>query len=150
MRNLFLLLLLVIFLTSCSSIKSPEFVGVEQVYLKNNQGSQPVLVADAKFHNPNLLGGQFKISDIKVYANDKFLAHLNSESYKVPAKKDFIIPLEVSIDSKIFQKSNLLEALNAAINNQLKVSYKGSIYYVSHGLKIPYIIDYTQDVKLYN
>lgn len=131
-------------------IKAPEFKGITGIDLKKNAQGNLVLVANAKYHNPNLLGGKFQVKDIKVFVNDKYLANLNTDTYKVPTKKDFIVPLEVDFDTKYLKKDNLLDALNAALNNKLKVQYKGKIYYVSHGLNIPYAIDYTQEVKLFD
>jgi len=148
MKKGFFILFTLIVLSSCNMIKAPEFKGITKIDLKKNEQGETVLVAYAKFHNPNLLGGKFKISDVKVFVNDKFLANLNSKSYKVPSIKDFEIPLEVDFDTKYFNKSNILDALNSVINNQLKVQYKGKIYYVSHGLNVPYNVDYTQTLKL--
>ena len=131
-------------------IKAPEFKGITGIDLKKNTQGNLVLVANAKYHNPNLLGGKFQVKDIKVFVNDKYLANLNADTYKVPTKKDFIVPLEVDFDTKYLKKDNLLDALNAALNNKLKVQYKGKIFYVSHDLNIPYTIDYTQEVKLFD
>ena len=131
-------------------IKAPEFKGITGINLKKNTQGNLVLVANAKYHNPNLLGGKFQVKDIKVFVNDKYLANLNADTYKVPTRKDFTVPLEVDFDTKYLKKDNLLDALNAALYNKLKVQYKGKIYYVSHGLNIPYTIDYTQDVKLFD
>ncbi len=131
-------------------VKAPEFKGITHIDLKKKENGKLILVAYAKYHNPNLLGGKFKVKDIQVLVNDKFLANLNSETYKVPTKKDFEIPLEVDFDPNYFKKGNLLDALNSAINNKLKVHYQGKIYYVSHGINLPYQINYTQDVKLFN
>ena len=131
-------------------IKAPEFKGITGINLKKNTQGNLVLVANAKYHNPNLLGGKFQVKDIKVFVNDKYMANLNTDTYKVPTKKDFTVPLEVDFDTKYLKKDNLLDALNAALNNKLKVQYKGKIFYVSHGLNIPYTIDYTQEVKLFD
>ncbi len=150
MKKSFFILFVYLILSACNMVKAPEFQGIDSIDLKQNKQNKLVLVAYAKYHNPNLVGGQFKISDIKVYVNDRYMANLNAETYKVPAKKDFIVPLEVDFDKNYLKKSNLLDALNAALNNQLKVSYKGKIYYVSHGLNMPYKIDYTQDIKLFD
>ena len=133
---------------ACSMIKAPEFKGITGIDLKKNAQGNRVLVANAKFYNPNLLGGQFQIKDVKVFINDRFLANLNANTYKVPSKKDFVVPLEVDFDMKFLKKDNLLNTLNAALNNKLKVQYKGEIYYVSHGLNVPYAVDYTQNIKL--
>ena len=141
---------ILLLISACSMIKAPEFKGITGINLKKNTQGNLVLVANAKYHNPNLLGGKFQIKDIKVFVNDKYLANLNTDTYKVPTKKDFTVPLEVDFDKKYLKKDNLLDALNAALKNKLKVQYKGKIYYVSHGLNIPYTIDYTQEVKLFD
>ena len=148
-KKILILLLAVLLSNACDMVKAPEFVGVESINLKQNAKGKMVLVANAKYHNPNLLGGKFKINDVKVFINDKFFANLNAETYNVPAKEDFTVPLEVDFDKRYFKKDNLLDALNSALKNKLNVQYKGKIYYVSSGLNVPYTIDYTQEVKLY-
>jgi hypothetical protein len=143
------ILILILAINACNVMKAPEFKGISNIDIKINKQGKTVLVAYAKYHNPNLLGGKFKIKDIKVYVNDKFFANLNSENYKVPGKKDFEVPLEVNFDASFFKKKgNILDAISNALQNKLKVQYKGKIYYVSHKLNIPYAIDYTQDVKI--
>jgi hypothetical protein len=143
------ILFLLLALNACNVMKAPEFKGISNIDIKKNAQGKTVLVAYAKYNNPNLLGGKFKIKDIKVFVNDKYFANLNSESYKVPGKKDFEVPLEVNFDASFFKKKgNILDAISNALQNKLKVQYKGKIYYVSHKLNIPYAIDYTQDVKI--
>ena len=133
---------------SCNMLKAPEFKGISNIDLKRNQQGKLVLIANAKFHNPNLVGGKFQMKDVKVFVNDKYFANLNADTYKVPTQKDFSIPLEVNFDKKYFTKNNILDALNNLLNNQLKVKYQGKIYYVSHKLKIPYNIDYEEEIKI--
>jgi len=148
MKHFLFLSLSILFLQACSLTKAPEFKGITGIDIVKNKQNKLVLVANAKFYNPNLLGGKFKISDIKVFVNDKFLANLNSDTYKIPSKKDFTIPLEMDFDSSYIKKSGFLDVINSMLHNNLKVQYKGQIYYVSHGFKVPYKVDYTQDVKL--
>ena len=145
----FLKVLVVLFLFfSCNAVKSPEFKGVDKIDVVKKNNGKMVLVAYAQFYNPNLLGGKFKLKDVKVYVNNKFLANLNTKTYKVPVKKDFFIPLEVNLDDKFFKNDNLLDIVNNVLSNKLFVQYKGKIYYQSYRLNIPYVIDYKQDVKL--
>ncbi len=149
MKKLSLLSLLALFiLGSCNMVKAPEFKGITGIDFKKNDQGKLVLVAYAKYHNPNLLGGKFQVKDVKVYVNDKYFANLNSETYKVPTKRDFELPLEVDFDASYFKKNNLMDAINNLLNNKLKVQYKGKIYYVSHKLHIPYEVDYEQEVKI--
>ena len=142
------LTILVAGFSACNMTKAPEFKEISGINLKKNQNGKLVLTANAVFHNPNLLGGKFQLKDIKVYVNDKYFANLNAGTYKVPTKKDFSVPLEVDFDKKYFSKSNILDALNNLLNNKLKVKYQGKIYYVSHGLNIPYDIDYEEEIKI--
>jgi len=148
MKKTYLILFLVGLFTACSMVKAPEFKGITGIDFKKNDEGKLVLVAYAKYHNPNLLGGKFKVKDVKVYVNDKYFANLNSETYKVPTKRDFELPLEVDFDASYFKKGNILDAVNNLLNNKLKVKYEGKIYYVSHKLNIPYEVDYEQEVKI--
>jgi len=143
-----LILLTASLFISCNMIKAPEFKGISGIDIQKNQQGKYVLVAKARFHNPNLVGGKFQLKDVKVYVDDKYFANLNADTYKVPSKKDFDIPLEVNFDKKYFTKNNILDALNKLLDNKLKVKYLGKIYYVSHKLNIPYDIDYEEEIKI--
>jgi len=148
MKHIIIALSILVSISACDMVKAPEFKGISKIDLKTKANGQPVLVAFAKFHNPNLLGGKFEIKDLQVFVNDKFFANINADTYKVPSKKDFEVPMEVDFDKAYFKKNNLLDALNNLFNNKMKVKYTGKIYYVSHKLHIPYNVDYEQDVKL--
>ncbi len=151
MKKIIILILAAYLFNACNMIKAPEFKGIDKIDYKIKDNGKFYLIAQAKFHNPNLVGGKFKVENIQVYADDKPVGVLNSESYKVPSKKDFVIPLEIEFDKSFFsKKNNILDVLNTLINNKLKVKYKGIIRYVSHGLNVPYKIDYQQDVKIYD
>ncbi len=150
MNKKIIIVLLLLLSTACELlIKAPEFKGIESINFMQNKQGKLVLVANANYHNPNLLGGTFKVNEVKVYINDRFFANLNTDTYKVPSKKDFTVPLEVNFDRGYFKKNNLLDALQSALNNKLKVQYKGKIYYISSGINVPYTIDYEQDVKIF-
>ncbi len=148
-KRLVILWIALVFSGACNMIKAPKFKGIDNISLMKNEQGKLVLVAYAKFHNPNLLGGKFKVNDVKVYINDRFFANLNADTYKIPSKKDFTLPLEVDFDKSYFKKDNVLDALKSVIRNELKVQYKGKIYYVGAGLNIPYKVDYIQEVKLF-
>jgi len=148
MKKLFLILSLLSIFQSCSTFKTPEFKGVSRVDIKKKQSGKVVLVAYAQFHNPNLLGGKFKLNELKVFVNDNFFATLNSDTYKVPVLKDFEIPLEVDFDKNFFNKKNILNTINNVFQKSMNIQYKGKIYYVSKTMgKIPYNIDYTQKIN---
>jgi LEA14-like dessication related protein len=142
----------VLFLSSCQNIvKSPEFKGINKISLKQKENGKTVLVANAEFSNPNLVGGKFKVDQIEVYIDNQLAGNLNSETYKVPPKKNFIIPLEIDFNKNFFtkDKKGILDLLDKLAGNKLKVKYQGKLRYVSHGLNIPYDIDYEEDIKIF-
>jgi len=144
------ILLLLLFFATCNMPQVPEFVGISKIDFKKNKQGKLVLLTHAKYHNPNLVGGTFILKDVKVFIDNKYFANVNSQDYKVPAKKDFEIPLEVDFDMNFFKKKNsIFGALNAALKNKLTVQYNGKIYFVNMKLNIPYNIDYEQEVKIY-
>ncbi len=142
------LLIALLLLASCS-VKSPEFVGVKNIHIQPNQKGSFDLLADAQFHNPNLLGGKFKIDSLDVLIDNKRVSNISSKTYKVPSKKDFTIPMKIEVEKKFFiKKDNIINMIGNLLNNKLKVKYQGKIYYVSHGLKIPYKVDEEQEIKI--
>lgn len=132
-------------------IKAPDFKGIKNIDLKQKENGKTVLIANAEFENPNLVGGKFQVDEVKVYIDDKPLGKLNSEAYKVPAKEKFVIPLEIDFNKDFFKqnKGSFLDMLDKLANNSLKVKYQGNIIYVSHGLNIPYPIDYEEEIKIF-
>ncbi len=139
------------FFQSCKEIiKAPEFEKIDKIELKENNEGKMVLVAKALFTNPNLVGGKFQIKNIEVYIDDKFLGKLNSDIYKVPAKKIFSIPLEISFNNDFIKnnKGNVWDMINKLASNSLSVRYEGKILYIIQGIKVPYSIHYEEKVKI--
>ena len=155
MKKIALLLLFILFTSSCQNIlKAPEFKGIQNISFKQNETGQPLIVAHAAFRNPNLVGGKFQIDSIKVFVDGKFMGNLNSEVYKVPAKKSFNLPLEIDFNESFLKKNNnslsdMLDILTKLVKDSIQVKYQGKILYVSHGLKIPYKIDYQENIKIF-
>jgi len=154
MKKTALLLFLILLLGSCKKIiKAPEFKGIQNISLKQNQTGKTLIVANAVFINPNLVGGKFQIDSIKVFVNGKFMGNLNSEVYKVPSKKSFSLPLEIDFNENYLKNNNslsdMLDILSKLVKDSIQVKYQGKILYVSHGLKIPYKIDYQENIKIF-
>lgn len=152
MRNFILLLTLSTTILSCSVKEKPLFIAIDDIELVESTSKLLTLKADAVFQNPNDVGGSLKSDDISVYVNDVKVAHVSSESFKVPARKEFTIPLmvKVSTDSilKIDNKNLLGSILTSVINKELKVQYKGEIVYSTFGFSYTYPVDETEMVKI--
>ena len=149
MRKFILLLTLCSITLNCSVNKKPEFLRVENIQVLESTSEYLTLTADALFLNPNDIAGQLKTDGIKVLVNDNQMATVTTESFKVPAKKEFSIPLQakIPIDSIISNK-NIGDLLGSLFSKKLKVQYVGDIKYKVLGFSHTYKIDKTEDVKI--
>lgn len=152
MRKLILLLTLTISIVSCTIKEKPIFLGIDDIKVANSNSKIISLAATARFKNPNDVGGNLKSDAISILINDIQLAKVSSESFDVPAKKEFTIPLNVDIstDSLLDIKGSdaLSSLLQSLINKQIKVQYKGDLVYKTFGFSYTYPIDKTKMITL--
>lgn len=99
--------------------------------------------------NPNDIGGKLKTDEIKVFVNGNEMASVSTESFDVPAKKEFSIPLKANVptDSLLSDKS-LSSLLGSLLSKKIEVQYKGDIKYKVLGFSHTYTIDKTENVKI--
>lgn len=149
MRKLIILSTLILILISCSVKEKPEFLRVDNIKVLESKPKTIILTADAFFMNPNVIGGELKTDNIKVFVNDSEMASVSTESFEVPAKKEFSIPLKATIPTDSLLSNKSLSGLLASVFNQkIKVQYKGEIKYKVFGFSHSYDVDETEDVKL--
>ena len=133
----------------CKVKEKPEFLRVENIKVLESTANSVTLTADAFFINPNDIGGELKSDGIKVFVNDNEMATVSSENFKVPAKKEFSIPLKAVIPAdSIFSGKNIGDLIGSLFSKKMKVQYKGDIKYKALGFTYTYEIDKTEDVKI--
>ncbi len=134
---------------SCSIKEKPLFLNVENIKVIESTSKYITFTADALFLNPNDIGGELKTDEIKVFVNDNEMATVSTESFKVPAKKEFSIPLKANIPTdSIFSNKNLGGLIGSLFSKKLKVQYKGDLIYKVLGFSYTYNIDKTENVKI--
>lgn len=148
-KHLIILLTICTVLFSCSVKEKPVFVNVENIKVLESTSKYVTLTADALFINPNDIGGELKSDGIKVFVNDNEMATVSTESFKVPAKKEFTIPLKANVPTdSILSNKNLGGLIGSLFSKQIKVQYKGAIKYKVLGFSYTYDIDKTEQVKI--
>lgn len=151
MKNFLYFTILIFVISSCSVNKQPVFVKVDNVKVTSFSGDTIRLKAEAFFENPNDVGGAISTDEIKVIVNGAEVAQVSSEEFKVPARKEFAIPLVVVIPAKkVFEnnKNGILGGLlNSIINKSIKVQFKGDIKYKVFGFSKEYPVDHIQEIK---
>lgn len=152
MKKTVIFLLLFLIFYSCSVKKAPVFLKVDDIKIINISSDTIRLGANAYFNNPNDVGGKIFTDEIKVMVNGTEVAQVSSDVFKIPARKDFAMPLKVAIPAKsVFEnnKNGILGGLlNSILNKSVKVQFKGNLNYVVLGFKKEFIIDKTEDITI--
>lgn len=151
MKKILPIFALIFIMIGCSVKKKPIFLKVDDVKVLSAKLDTIKLQAKAYFKNENDIGGKISTDKVKVFVNGVEVAKVSSEEFKVPANKEFQIPLLVSIPSKNIlnnSKGGLLEGLiNSVLKRNVEVQFKGNIKYKVLGFSSTYSIDKTKKVK---
>ena len=148
-KKVIILSTVILLFFSCSVKEKPQFIKVENIEVLESNSEFLTLSADAYFINPNDIGGQLKSDGIKVFMNSNEMATVSSESFKVPAKKEFSIPLKASIPiDSIFSNKNIGRLIGSLFSKKVKVQYKGNIKYKALGMTYTYEVDKSEDIKI--
>ncbi|WP_248723423.1 LEA type 2 family protein [Seonamhaeicola sp. ML3] len=143
------IILSTILCSGCSVKEKPEFIKVENIKVLESTSKYVTITADAFFLNPNDIGGELKTDAIKVYVNDNEMATVSTESFKVPAKAEFSIPLKTQIPTdSILSGKSIGGLINSLFSKKIKVQYKGDIVYKALFFSYKYSIEKTDKIKI--
>ncbi len=145
-----LILLTLILVCSCTINKKPTFLRLGEVKLVAISADSLKVRTTALFKNENDVGGKISTDNIEVFVEDKSVAKVKSDEFKVPANEEFEIPLDVAIPyNKVFDKGLLGGLLNTVLNkNKVKLRFKGDINYKVLGFSSSYSVDKVKELKL--
>lgn len=152
MKSTLYFLVLVLLITSCSVQKEPVFIKVDNVEVISFGLDTIKLKANAFFENPNDVGGKITTDEIVILVNGEEVAQVFSDDFRVPARKEFSVPLIAHIPTKNILNSNkngVLEGLISSLfSNKINVRIKGNLEYVVFGFKRDFLVDKTQEIKI--
>jgi hypothetical protein len=152
MKNLLYFSALFLLISSCSVQKEPVFLKVDNVEVLSYALDTIKLKAAAFFENPNDVGGNIFTDELKIFVNGQEVAQVFSEEFKVPARKEFSVPLIAHIPTKNILSSNkngvLGGLLNSLFTKKVTVRIKGELRYVVFGFKRNFLVDKTQEIKI--
>jgi len=152
MKKAFILFAALLILAGCAVTKKPVFVKVDNVKIIDLSSKTITLGADAFFKNPNDIGGKFYTDSIQVWVNGAKLAKVSSEPFKIPARKQFAIPMVVEIPIKrVFEnnRNGILGGLvDSFLNKSIKVRYVGNLYFRTLGFSKTFPVNTVQEIKI--
>jgi len=149
MKKLIILSTICLILKSCTVTEKPQFIGVDNIKVVESTSKFITITADAFFINPNDIEGEMQTDEIKVFVNDNEVASVSTESFEVPAKKEFTIPLKTNVPTdSIFSNKSIGRLIGSLFSQKIKVQYKGDINYKVFGFSHSYGVDVTENVKI--
>ncbi len=152
MRNFILLVCVTFLISSCAVRKKPTFVKVDNVTVVSFDNKKVTLLADAVFNNPNDIGGTLSSDGINVWVNGARVAKVTSKPFKIPAKKEFAVPMKVEIPTKKIFKNNkngiLGGLIDSALNKSIKIRFRGDLEFKVLGFTHLFPINSVQEIKV--
>ena len=149
MKKLIILSTILIAFIGCKVKEKPVFVRIDNIKVDKSTSKFITISADAYFLNPNDIKGELKTDGIKVYVNNNEMTTVNTERFKVPARKEFAIPLRADVSSdSLFSNKSLGGLLGSLISQKIKIQYKGQIKYKVLGFSYTYDVDKTENIKI--
>lgn len=146
-ENIFLAIVLLVVLASCSKPLPPQYVGYANFRLEKASIENSIFASDIKLYNPNDYKLQLKSAALDVYFNDKFLGHSALDSLIIlPAKDTAIFPLRMQASVKDI----LSNSARLLMNPDVKIRITGSAKAGRGGFFINVPINYegTQRIDL--
>ncbi len=141
-RCLFIALLLAL-AVSCAPREQIQFRDITNLKLSL---SGPKVSGDVLLYNPNRMAMKLKRADIEIRVDGKTVGTVNQESdMPIPAKSEFIVPVEMAISLKELGIFNTLG--NLLGGRGISVGFTGTIRVAVHGITMTVPIDHTEQVK---
>jgi len=105
--------LFLLFLTSCGSLREPEFLGVDRVQLGKLGLGSTRLSLDVHYRNPNGTGVKLKSARGEIWIDGKSMGQFEAEKdIRIPPRGEFVIPVTVETNGIQLLKNTLSLLLN--------------------------------------
>lgn len=109
--------------------------------------TEPMLKANAIFHNPNEMRGRLKRIDVVIFVDGKKAAHVDQKLRTViPAKGDFKVPLEVKLNIKELGFMDTL--LGVLGGKKFEIRYEGKLKLTYKGVPFSVPVNYKDEVRV--
>jgi len=145
-RAIHFVLLMFVLMSGC---KGPE----EKIVLRKirdvvvDASTEPILKANAVFYNPNDMRGRLKRINVEIFVDGKKAAVVNQKlKTHIPAKGEFIVPLEVKLSIK---ELGFMDTLLGVIGGKkFEVRYEGSLKLSYRGIPLNVPVHYKDEVRI--
>ncbi len=146
-KNLVILVVLGILVSSCLPKEQVVFKSVKNLVLDGGLDGEPLLKGEAVFFNPNKLQTKLKEIKVDILVDGKKAASVDQQmNLVVPGKSEFTVPIQANISLKEF---GLLDAVIGFFGGKsYKVQFAGYLRVAAHGITVKVPVKYNEEVKL--
>jgi LEA14-like dessication related protein len=132
-------LILLFILSSCVSLKEPDFKGIENIRISRLGLNESTLNLDLHYFNPNKSKLRLKQAEGDAWLDGNLLGHFTIDTLiKIPATGDFRLPVMLEMNmKKLLQNSAVL-----LLKNEVMLRVEGKAKVGKGGVFINYPIRY--------
>lgn len=103
-------------LSSCRTLKEPEYLGFENLRFHEFEASESTIFLEMKCYNPNKVRLKIKKAAGDAYLNDTYLGHFRVDTLiRLLPKQNFIIPVTLLVDKKNIFKNSMAALLQSTV-----------------------------------
>ena len=139
-------LALLLLLSSCGSLKEPEFRSIENVRVTRLGTKESSLALDLQYYNPNKSGLKLKEAEGDAWLDGNLLGHFTIDTLiNIPPVADFSLPVKLQLDMSQVLKNSLLTFLNPEV--MIKVEGKAKVGKGGFYIRYPLRYEGKQDIS---
>ena len=134
-----LLISLMIVASSCQAPKDLEFRESKNLKIESVGFSEALLKVDLVYYNPNNFGLELNRTDLDLFVDSTFLGHSTQNlQVAIGGRKEFTLPLAVSLDIKNLLKNGITALFNREVNVRLLGNVKVGKAGIYKNIKVDY------------
>lgn len=146
-KNLVILVISGLLVSSCLPKEQVVFKSVKNLVLDGGLDGEPLLKGEAVFFNPNKIQTKLKEINVDILVDGKKAARVDQQmNLVVPGKSEFTVPIQANISLKDF---GLLDAVIGFFGGKsYQVQFTGYLRVSVHGIPVKVPVKYNEEVKL--
>ena len=110
------LLFLALSISSCVTLREPDFRAVENIRVARLGKSETTLAMDVRYYNPNKTRVKLKEAGGSAWLDGNFLGNFKMDSMVlIPANAEFTLPVTLDVDMKKLLRNSLTAFLNKEV-----------------------------------
>ncbi len=145
--SFFIAVVLSLLIFSCTPKEEIVFKGVKNIEVQMDDSKEPLLTADAFFHNPNNVRMKLKEINVDVLIDGKLSATVRQDlKLVIPAQADFSVQLNARLSLK---ELGLVDTIiNLIGGKKYEIQYVGFVRVALHGITVKVPVKHKEEMRI--